>query len=143
MSPLGRTRTLPRRRSRSARRLQQPAQAVLGYADQIHAKILSLGNHPLENYSDATVFIDELIAQAPLPQRSASRLLQVQRDALVDRVFSEIIELLQPGDVLVFNDTRVLNARFFGAKETGGKVEVLVERVLDTTTVLAQVRTTR
>ena len=85
----------------------------------------------------------ELIAQAPLPHRSASRLLQVQRDALVDRVFSEIIDLLQAGDVLVFNDTRVLNARFFGIKETGGKVEVLVERVLDATTVLAQVRASK
>ena len=85
----------------------------------------------------------ELIAQAPLPERSASRLLQVKQDELVDRVFGELIDLLQPGDVLVFNDTRVLNARFFGAKETGGKVEVLVERVLDATTVLAQVRASK
>ncbi len=85
----------------------------------------------------------ELIAQAPLPERSASRLLQVNRDALVDRVFSDIVDLLQPGDVLVFNDTRVLNARFYGVKETGGKVEVLVERVSDATTVLAQVRASK
>lgn len=85
----------------------------------------------------------ELIAQAPLPQRSASRLLQVQRDQLADRVFTDILALLQPGDVLVFNDTRVLNARFYGVKETGGKVEVLVERVLDATTVLAQVRASK
>ncbi len=85
----------------------------------------------------------ELIAQAPLPERSASRLLQVQRDRLADRQFSDLLELLQPGDVLVFNDTRVLNARFFGVKETGGKVEVLVERVTDATTVLAQVRASK
>jgi S-adenosylmethionine:tRNA ribosyltransferase-isomerase len=85
----------------------------------------------------------ELIAQAPLFQRSASRLLQVQADAQVDRVFSELVDLLQPGDVLVFNDTRVLNARFFGMKATGGKVEVLVERVLDAGTVLAQVRASK
>lgn len=85
----------------------------------------------------------ELIAQAPLPQRSASRLLQVQREALADRVFTDILALLQPGDVLVFNDTRVLNARFFGMKETGGKVEVLVERFIDATTVLAQVRASK
>ncbi len=85
----------------------------------------------------------ELIAQAPLPQRSASRLLQVKADAQVDRGFSELVTLLQPGDVLVFNDTRVLNARFFGAKATGGKVEVLVERVLDAGTVLAQVRASK
>lgn len=85
----------------------------------------------------------ELIAQAPLPERSASRLLQVGKDALTDRVFADILDLLQPGDVLVFNDTRVLNARFYGVKETGGKVEVLVERVSDATTVLAQVRASK
>jgi S-adenosylmethionine:tRNA ribosyltransferase-isomerase len=85
----------------------------------------------------------ELIAQAPLPQRSASRLLQVKADAQVDRGFSELVSLLQPGDVLVFNDTRVLNARIFGAKASGGKVEVLVERVLDAGTVLAQVRASK
>ncbi len=85
----------------------------------------------------------ELIAQAPLPERSASRLLQVGKDALTDRVFADILDLLQPGDVLVFNDTRVLNARFYGVKETGGKVEVLVERVSDVTTVLAQVRASK
>jgi S-adenosylmethionine:tRNA ribosyltransferase-isomerase len=85
----------------------------------------------------------ELIAQLPLPQRSASRLLHVDGDALVDRAFTEIVDLLLPGDLLVFNDTRVLKARFFGVKETGGKVEVLVERVLDNRTVLAQVRASK
>ena len=79
----------------------------------------------------------------PLTNRSASRLLQVQSDTRVDRVFTEILDLVQAGDVLIFNDTRVLNARFFGAKATGGKVEVLVERVLDKTTVLAQVRASK
>jgi S-adenosylmethionine:tRNA ribosyltransferase-isomerase len=58
-------------------------------------------------------------------------------------VFTDILELLKPGDVMVFNDTRVLNARFFGVKDTGGRVEVLVERVLDTSTVLAQVRASK
>ena len=85
----------------------------------------------------------ELIAQLPLPQRSASRLLEVGQDRLVDRAFTDLPSLLQPGDLLVFNDTRVLKARFFGAKESGGKVEVLVERVLDTRTVLAQVRASK
>ncbi len=85
----------------------------------------------------------DLIAQMPLPERSASRLLQVGGDALVDSVFGAIVDLLQPGDVLVFNDTRVLNARFYGVKETGGKVEVLVERVCDATTVLAQIRASK
>ncbi|MBS0308244.1 MAG: tRNA preQ1(34) S-adenosylmethionine ribosyltransferase-isomerase QueA [Proteobacteria bacterium] len=85
----------------------------------------------------------ELIAQTPLPARSASRLLQVENDALIDRQFTELTDLLEPGDLLVFNDTRVLKARFFGVKETGGKVEVLVERVLDARTVLAQVRASK
>ncbi|WP_292931312.1 tRNA preQ1(34) S-adenosylmethionine ribosyltransferase-isomerase QueA [Noviherbaspirillum sp.] len=85
----------------------------------------------------------ELIAQLPLPQRSASRLLHVDGDALLDRAFADIVDLLAPGDLLVFNNTRVLKARFFGAKETGGKVEVLIERVLDHRTVHAQVRASK
>ena len=85
----------------------------------------------------------ELIAQLPLPQRAGSRLLQVTDSALIDSAFADIVALLEPGDLLVFNDTRVLKARFFGVKETGGKVEVLVERVLDTRTVLAQVRASK
>ncbi|RZI41817.1 tRNA preQ1(34) S-adenosylmethionine ribosyltransferase-isomerase QueA [Herbaspirillum sp. HC18] len=85
----------------------------------------------------------ELIAQLPLPERSASRLLQVDDDALVDRAFADIVDLVSPGDLLVFNNTRVLKARFFGVKESGGKVEVLVERVLDTRNVLAQVRASK
>jgi S-adenosylmethionine:tRNA ribosyltransferase-isomerase len=85
----------------------------------------------------------ERIAQLPLPDRSASRLLQLDGDRIADRRFSDIVALLQPGDLLVMNDTRVLKARFFGVKETGGQVEVLVERVLDTRTVLAQVRASK
>ncbi|OWW20232.1 tRNA preQ1(34) S-adenosylmethionine ribosyltransferase-isomerase QueA [Noviherbaspirillum denitrificans] len=85
----------------------------------------------------------ELIAQLPLPERSASRLLHVDSGGLVDRSFSEIVDQLSPGDLLVFNNTRVLKARFFGAKDSGGKVEVLVERVLDTRHVLAQVRASK
>jgi len=85
----------------------------------------------------------ERIAQFPLPDRSASRLLHVDGATLVDRQFTDILDLLQPGDLLVMNNTRVLKARFFGMKESGGKVEALVERVLDTRTVLAQVRASR
>lgn len=94
----------------------------------------------------------ELIAQSALPDRSASRLLVVERTApqdtadavrLVDRAFSDILEYLGPNDLLVFNDTRVIKARFFGQKPSGGKVEVLVERVVDTHTVLAQVRASK
>jgi S-adenosylmethionine:tRNA ribosyltransferase-isomerase len=88
----------------------------------------------------------ELVAQHPLPERSASRLLEVRPAAdggLADRAFGDIVDLLAPGDLLVFNDTRVLKARFFGVKESGGKVEVLVERVLDERTVHAQVRASK
>lgn len=85
----------------------------------------------------------ENIAQFPLAQRSASRLLQLDRASIIDRGFADIVDLLQPGDLLVMNDTRVLKARFFGVKESGGKVEVLVERVLDSRTVLAQVRASK
>ena len=85
----------------------------------------------------------ELIAQAPLSDRSASRLLHVDGKRLIDRQFTDIVDLIQPGDLLVFNDTRVLKARLFGAKATGGKIEVLIERVLDDRTVLAQVRASK
>jgi S-adenosylmethionine:tRNA ribosyltransferase-isomerase len=84
-----------------------------------------------------------LIAQTPLPQRGASRLLHVDGEQLTDRRFGDLAGLLDAGDVLVFNDTRVLKARFFGVKASGGKVEVLVERVLDPHTVLAQVRASK
>jgi S-adenosylmethionine:tRNA ribosyltransferase-isomerase len=85
----------------------------------------------------------KLIAQTPLPERSASRLLQVDGTKLVDRSFADIVDLLRAGDLLVFNDTSVLKARFFGVKQTGGKIEVLIDRVLDNRTVLAQVRASK
>ena len=74
----------------------------------------------------------ELIAQAPLAERSASRLLVVPPgDApMSDRHVRDLPELLQPGDLLVFNDTRVIPARLFGHKATGGRVEILIERLL-------------
>lgn len=74
----------------------------------------------------------ELIAQAPLAERSASRLLWVPPApaALEDRTFRDLPQLLQPGDLLVFNDTRVIPARLFGHKSTGGRVEILIERLL-------------
>jgi S-adenosylmethionine:tRNA ribosyltransferase-isomerase len=90
----------------------------------------------------------ELIAQSALPDRAASRLLVVDEDeagevCLQDRQFRDILSLLRAGDLLVFNDTRVLKARFFGQKASGGQVEVLVERVLDSHTVLAQIRASK
>ncbi len=85
----------------------------------------------------------ERIAQTPLPERSASRLLHLAGETLFDRSFVDIVDQLQAGDLLVMNDTRVLKARFFGQKASGGKVEVLIERVLDPRTVLAQVRASK
>ena len=85
----------------------------------------------------------ERIAQTPLAERSASRLLHLDGDTIIDRSFADIVDLLQAGDLLVMNDTRVLKARFFGVKASGGQVEVLVERVLDERTVLAQVRASK
>lgn len=85
----------------------------------------------------------ERIAQFPLAERSASRLLHLDGDTIIDRQFAEIVDQLQAGDLLVMNDTRVLKARFFGVKASGGQVEVLVERVLDDRTVLAQVRASK
>jgi S-adenosylmethionine:tRNA ribosyltransferase-isomerase len=72
----------------------------------------------------------ELIAQAPLPERSASRLLHLQADGVrADRHVRDLPALLQPGDLLVFNDTRVIPARLFGRKDSGGRVEILIERI--------------
>ena len=83
----------------------------------------------------------ELIAQQPLPERSASRLLvvDVRGRRCHDRRFAELPEYLQAGDLLVFNDTRVLRARLHGHKETGGAVEILIERVLGAHDALAQI----
>ncbi len=87
----------------------------------------------------------ELIAQQPLEVRSASRLLVMDgaQKTYEDRQFSDIIEFLNPGDVLVLNDTRVIPARLHGQKETGGKVEVLVERVVSDKTVHAHLRASK
>ncbi|MGH8128414.1 MAG: tRNA preQ1(34) S-adenosylmethionine ribosyltransferase-isomerase QueA, partial [Gammaproteobacteria bacterium] len=83
----------------------------------------------------------ELIAQSPARERAASRLLHLdgRSGAISDCRFRELPDLLKSGDVMVFNDTRVIKARLAGRKQSGGKVEVLVERVLDGAQVLAQV----
>jgi S-adenosylmethionine:tRNA ribosyltransferase-isomerase len=72
----------------------------------------------------------ELIAQRPAAQRSASRLLDGRSEAAVNRSFSALPGLLMPGDLLVFNDTKVVKARLFGQKASGGRLELLIERVL-------------
>ena len=85
----------------------------------------------------------ELIAQHPAPERTGSRLLHVCGGQRFDRQFAELPTLLKAGDLLVFNDTRVIKARFFGQKETGGQVEVLLERIVDATHAIAQVRASK
>jgi len=82
-----------------------------------------------------------LVAQDPLPDRAASRLLHVLPQALADLRFADLPRLVEPGEVLVFNDTRVIKARLFGRKPGGGRVEALVERLLDERRALALLRT--
>jgi S-adenosylmethionine:tRNA ribosyltransferase-isomerase len=85
----------------------------------------------------------ELIAQHPAAERRGSRLLHVNSAQLNDRQFADLPSLLKNGDLLVFNDTRVIKARFFGAKESGGQVEVLLERIVDDTHAIAQIRASK
>ncbi|MDX9707284.1 MAG: tRNA preQ1(34) S-adenosylmethionine ribosyltransferase-isomerase QueA [Azospira sp.] len=90
----------------------------------------------------------ELIAQHPAPERTGSRLLHVAgrpsaEPALADLSFVDLPSLLSPGDLLVFNDTRVIRARLFGRKGSGGQVEVLIERIVDARHALAQVRASK
>ena len=84
----------------------------------------------------------DLIAQTPLPERSASRLLQVDGEtaSLIHRRFKDLPRLLTPDDLLVFNNTRVLPARLYAQKQTGGRVEILIERMLGDGGALAHLR---
>jgi len=88
---------------------------------------------------------DELIAQAPLSERQASRLLCFDKHVgqLQDKVFSDLASLLKAGDLLVFNNTKVIPARLFGKKASGGRVEILLERLLDDQQCLAQIRASK
>ncbi len=88
---------------------------------------------------------DELIARYPKTERSASRLLQLHGNSgeISDSTFKDVLELVEEGDLLVFNNTRVIPARMFGRKASGGKIEVLVERMLDEHSVLAHVRSSK
>ena len=85
----------------------------------------------------------ELIAQHPAAERRGSRLLHVCGEQLVDRRFADLPTLLKAGDLLVFNDTRVIKARFFGHKDTGGQVEIMLERIVDATHAICQVRASK
>lgn len=88
---------------------------------------------------------EALIARHPLAERRASRLLVLDgpSGALSHRHFADLLEYLRPGDLMVFNNTRVIPARLFGQKASGGKLEILVERVLDSRRVLAHVRSSK
>jgi len=88
---------------------------------------------------------DELIAQYPLERRGDSRLLCLERNSgeLDDRLFADLPDLLSPGDLLVFNDTKVIPARLYGRKETGGRVELLIERILEPRRGLAHIRASK
>lgn len=86
---------------------------------------------------------EALIAQHPSPERSGSRLLDGTDASPVDRIFRDLPSLLRQGDLLVFNDTKVIKARLFGEKPTGGKLELLVERVLGANQVAAHMRVSK
>ena len=88
---------------------------------------------------------DALIAQHPTTERSASRMLHLNGSSgeLSDKLFINLPECLQAGDLLVFNDTRVIKARLFGTKHTGGNVEVLIERVINQHIAYAHIRASR
>lgn len=85
---------------------------------------------------------DELIARFPMEDRTASRLLKLAGNSgeITHHTFSDVLDFINPNDLIIFNNTKVIPARMFGQKASGGKVEVLVERVVDKHTVLAHVR---
>jgi len=85
----------------------------------------------------------ELIAQHPAPERTASRLLHVDGDTRRDRKFADLPQLIKPGDLLVFNDTKVIKARLIGRKESGGQIEVMIERIVDRHHAVAQIRASK
>lgn len=87
---------------------------------------------------------DELIARYPAQQRDGSRLLVLQGDGRLEhRQFPDLLDYLREGDLLVFNDTRVIPARLFGAKESGGRIEILIERLIDEHHALAHIRASK
>ena len=88
---------------------------------------------------------ESLIAQTPLDKRDASRLLVLDKNtkSLIDKKFTDFVDLLDPNDLLIFNDTRVIKARLFGKKITGGKVEIMIERILDSNHALAHLKTSK
>lgn len=88
---------------------------------------------------------DSLIAHYPTPDRTASRLLHLDGPSgeVAHRHFPDLLDLVQPGDLMVFNNTRVIAARVFGQKASGGKIEILIERVINSTEALAHIRASK
>lgn len=102
---------------------------------------LSPRAHTLSDFD--FVLPEHLIAQHPAAERSASRLLDARVPELVDRIFKDLPGLLHEGDLLVFNDTKVVKARVFGEKASGGKLELLIERVLQGNEVVAHMKVSK
>lgn len=88
---------------------------------------------------------ESLIAQTPLDKRDASRLLVLDKNtkSLNDKKFTDFVDLLHPNDLLIFNDTRVIKARLFGKKITGGKAEIMIERIVDNNHALAHLKASK
>jgi S-adenosylmethionine:tRNA ribosyltransferase-isomerase len=106
-----------------------------------------MNNPPSTNFNHLSAFDfdlpPELIAQAPASERTASRLLDLSGAGPQDRHFHDIEGLLNAGDLLVFNDTKVIKARLYGIKTTGGKIEALIERVTGEFSALAQIKASK
>ncbi|MFB0912992.1 MAG: S-adenosylmethionine:tRNA ribosyltransferase-isomerase, partial [Glaciecola sp.] len=88
---------------------------------------------------------EQLIAKHPTEQRTQSRLLHLEGDtgAVLHKKFINILELLRAGDLMIFNNTRVIPARLHGTKVSGGKVEVLIERILNDGSAMAHIRSSK
>ncbi|HCB67702.1 MAG TPA: tRNA preQ1(34) S-adenosylmethionine ribosyltransferase-isomerase QueA [Methylophilaceae bacterium] len=88
---------------------------------------------------------EKLIAQTPLDKRDASRLLVLDKNtkSFADKKFTDFVDLLHPNDLLIFNDTRVIKARLFGTKITGGKAEIMIERIVNNNHALAHLKTSK
>lgn len=86
---------------------------------------------------------DELIAQFPPEVRGTSRLLVAVADEIFDHTFTDLIDYLNPGDLIIVNNTRVIPARIYGEKVTGGKVEIMIERIISATVCMAQIKASK
>ena len=120
--------------------IRMPVRAVFGRADDSPRRAPAMHDDPLTLDDFDYALPPELIAQSPSPSRSGSRLLHVDGGSLTDLTFPDLAGLVAPGDVVVINDTRVLRARVAGRKPTGGRVELLVERIVGEREAWAQLK---